>query len=165
MTQQQLADTETSFNQRLTAQQVRHKQELTREQERVKRSEKLLKEEHERGNSLLTRVKDLEVQNSSLRSQISEGALKRQSYLDNSYKKSAEIRELRGLVGDSFNSLAKDPAVDSSILQHEAGKLDRSYRGRASPDRSISPSRYSPRLRHTSPERPVRLLTSPKNSS
>jgi hypothetical protein len=42
-------------------------QELTREQERVKRTEKLLKEEHERGNSLLTRVKDLEIQNSSLR--------------------------------------------------------------------------------------------------
>lgn len=67
MTQQQLSDTEQSFNQRLTAQQVRHKQELVREQERVKRTEKLLKEEHERGNSLLTRVKDLEVQNSSLR--------------------------------------------------------------------------------------------------
>ena len=42
-------------------------QELTREQEKVKRTEKLLKEEHERGNSLLTRVKDLEIQNSSLR--------------------------------------------------------------------------------------------------
>ena len=47
---------------RLTAQQVRHKQENVREQERVKRTEKLLKEEHERGNSLLTRVKDLELQ-------------------------------------------------------------------------------------------------------
>ena len=46
---------------------MRHKQELTREQERVKRVEKLLKEEHERGNSLLTRVKDLELQNSGLR--------------------------------------------------------------------------------------------------
>ena len=58
-------------------------------------------------------------QNSIPRSQISEGALKRQSYLDNSYRKSAEIRELRGMVGDSFNSLAKDPAVDSTVLQHE----------------------------------------------
>lgn len=67
MTQQQLSDTEQSFNQRLTAQQVRHKQEVVREQEKLKRTEKLLTEEHERGNGLLTRVKDLEVQNSSLR--------------------------------------------------------------------------------------------------
>ena len=43
------------------------------------------------------------------RSQISDSAAKRKSYLDNSYRKSAEIRELRNIVGDSFNSLAKDP--------------------------------------------------------
>ena len=67
MAQQQLADTEQSTKERITAQQVRHKQELVREQEKVKRTEKLLKEEHERGNSLLTRVKDLELQNTSLR--------------------------------------------------------------------------------------------------
>ena len=65
----------------------------------------------------------MKVNRNTPRSQISEGALKRQSYLDNSYKKSAEIRELRGLVGDSFNTLAKDPAVDSSVLQHEVLRL------------------------------------------
>ena len=89
--------------------------------------------------------------------------MKRQSYIDTSFKKSAEIRELRSLVGDSFQNLAKDPTVDSMMLEHEASKLgDSRYRGRASPNRSLSPSRH---LRHTSPERPVRLISSPKSTS
>ena len=56
------------------------------------------------------------------RSQISEGALKRQNYLDNSYRKSAEIRDLRNQIGENFTSLAADPACESSLLEQEATK-------------------------------------------
>ena len=39
--------------------------------------------------------------------------------MDNSYRKNAEIRELRNMMGDNFNSMAKEAVVDSHMLEHE----------------------------------------------
>ena len=131
-------------------------QELTREQERVKRTEKLLKEEHERGNSLLTRVKDLEIQNSSLRYQSSTNT----HDLNISLFKTLSLTFHR-LIFNFFHHISSLCQPQPQLLLRHfkkhipCAKKPRKPLTRMSPDRRYQRERWRDRVTWTTPTRRV----------